>query len=150
MPSLYLRREFFGNNNYLPSLVFKMCSYEELLKHHELTEEDCDREISDKHLALFSLSLCNRWKMLPAFLGVTTQDLDLDSGEQEGKRYRFLLSWKRSKSFLATYKKLITSLLALECAQDANEVMLKLKASLSAPPEEDISPSASNGNMALL
>ena len=130
----------------LPSFIV---IYEELLRHHELTEEDCCRPISDKHLELFSLSLCNCWKMLPAFLGITAQDVDLDSGEQEKTRHRFLLSWKQSEGSLATYKKLITSLLELECAQDANEVMLTLKTS---PLEEDNSllplPSASEGNMA--
>ena len=126
------------------------CSYEELLKHHGLSEEDCGQQVSNKHLALFSLSLCGRWKMLPALLDmepITAEDAAKDAGNEEGKRYRFLLKWSQSQGFQATYKKLILALLELKCAQDAGQVCRRLKESLSAEGEEFFTPPSSPSAM---
>ena len=114
-------------------------AFAELIQHHQLTEEDCMRQVSDKHLTLFSRSQCGEWRQLPAFMGLenaVAEGIYRGPGDDESKRYNFLLKWKQIRGHKATYKEFITALLMNKCSQDADEVCKALK---------DSSPSSSPG-----
>ena len=122
--------------------LFKMsskpCTFAELIQHHQLTEEDCSKQVSRQHLVLFSHSHCGQWRQLPAFLELETavaEGIYHGPGDDESKRYSFLLKWKQIRGPKATYKELlITALIANMNSQDADKVCRVLKESPTAPP----------------
>ena len=80
--------------------------YSELIRQHELTEEDCSQQVSDDHLESLSRSHRKLWERLPAHLGRETtgaKDISQKLINEEEKRYNFLLSWKQIKGSRATY-----------------------------------------------
>ena len=115
----------------------KPCTFAELIQHHQLTEEDCSKQVSRHHLNLFSRSHCGQWRQLPAYLELDTavaEGIYHGQGDDESKRYSFLLKWKQIRGPKATYKELITALIENVNSQDADEVCRVLKESLTAPP----------------
>ena len=111
--------------------------FTELIQSHQLTEDDCKKKVSDQHIVGFSKSHCGGWRQLPAFMDLklaVAEGIYNGPGDDESKRYSFLLKWKQIRGHKATYKELITALLMNKCSQDAEEVCKVLKESLPAPP----------------
>ena len=114
-----------------------MSEVSSLLKYYGLSEEKCNKVVSDRHLEKISLSHCGRWRALPSYLGLPSllvEDIDrsplkLEEGE---RRQKFFHEWKQRRGFNATYKSLIVALLETNCRGDAESVCQLLK--VSAPP----------------
>lgn len=104
------------------------------MKQYELSDGDCNQQVTDDHLELISRSSCKQWKSLPSHLGMDTiaaDDIDKGQKEEREKRHDFFLKWKETKGSQATYKQLITALLKIKCTQDAEGVCEVLKESVA-------------------
>ena len=107
-----------------------------LLEHYGLTEEECNKVVSDRHLDKISLSHCGGWRALPSHLGlpsILVEDIDKSPLEQKEKRQKFFRDWKQRRGFNATYRSLIIALLETNHRGDAESVCQLLKD--SAPPQ---------------
>ena len=94
-----------------------MATPEYLMKHFGLSEDDCKKKVSDRHIQWISSHSCEQWKKLPSFLGLETtvvSDLGKDFKTEEERRIGLLKKWKKMKGFDATYKVLIKALLDIE------------------------------------
>ena len=104
-----------------------------LLKHFELSEEDCKKTISDRHLEKISRSCSLNLRSLTPFLGlppIVGDNIDRSSQNQESKRLNFLNQWKQIKGSDATYFQLIRALLEIQHRQDAETTCKILKDSM--------------------
>ena len=138
---------FYNAADLVPENENENCTIAELIQHHQLTEDDCSRQVSNQHLVLFSQSHCGQWRMLPAFLGMETtiaEGIFHGPGDDENKRYSFLLKWQQKRGPKATYKNLIKALIKVRCSQDADEVCRVLKKSVIAPSPPPSPPPASS------
>ena len=107
-----------------------------LLAHYDLTEDDCSAEISTKCLEKISHSLCGEWRNLPSGLDmedIVKQDIDRNPrfSEEKQKRQAFFEEWNKQKGSAATYRKLISALLDIDCRKDAEGVCEILKNSIA-------------------
>ena len=96
-----------------------------LLDQYNLTDEDVNKQVSDIHMEVFSRFSCKEWKSLPAHLWLPSnaaKDIDLMPVNEKEKRLTFLTSWKEKKGCEATYKNLISALLAVESKKEAESV----------------------------
>ena len=95
-----------------------------LIAHFELTEEDCEREVSDTDIVKIASSLQGKWESkLPPLLEMETTDI----GSPVEDKIAFFKEWKQQQGFEATYKSLISALLQVKCRQDAESVCKILK-----------------------
>lgn len=111
-------------------------SFQQILEHYRLTEEECEKEVSDKHITCF---FCEEWKKLPPYLDLEATvagDLERDFKTEEERREALLKKWKKRKGFEATYKKLITALLEINCREEAEQVCKLLSISACPPALE--------------
>lgn len=95
------------------------------LKKFNLTEEDCNKEVSNSHLDKISSSSCEKWRWLPHYLemaDIVSKDSDRNHAREDEKRRDFFCEWKQKKGFSATYMMLIGALLKIGCKQDAASV----------------------------
>lgn len=95
-----------------------------LIKQCGLTDADCNKEIRKSHLEKICRSFCNQWRLLPPQLEVgpaVMEKLEQDYPEEQQKR-AFFLQWKEMKGPGASYKRLISALLAVGCKEDAESV----------------------------
>lgn len=109
-------------------------SSQSLLEHFKLKKEDYNLEVSDRHINDISRSHCRGWKFLPPHLemkNIVMEDIDRGPGSEEDKRRSFLLKWKQTKGCNATYERLVSALLQIECRRDAESVCKLLKESIS-------------------
>ncbi len=93
-----------------------------LMERYGLTEQDCNKEISDLHLDSISRSCCTggAWKGLATHILETesvraadvVSDIERKQISDEEKRRDFFYHWKQMKGSDATYKALITALSA--------------------------------------
>lgn len=106
-----------------------------LMERYNLTEEDCNKQVSNSHLEEISRSLCKHWISLPSHLEMQSFVLgDSDYEGEEEKRlwkYNFFLVWKQKKGSGATYAKLISALLEIESTNDAERLCKLLQESSS-------------------
>ena len=105
-----------------------MAQLSTLMEKYGLTDEDCNKQVSDKHLEEFSRAHCRRWRQLPPHLdmdSIVEYDIDRKSGDEGSKRYDFFKEWKERKGPEATYRMLATALLTVGCRRDA-ECLCKL------------------------
>ncbi len=96
-----------------------------LLEKFQLTDEDCDKQVSDRHLAELSRTHCRNWRQLPPYLymaSIVEHDIDCDSRGERKKREDFFKEWKEMKGSDATYKALIGALLKIGSRNDAEYV----------------------------
>ena len=96
-----------------------------LMKTYELTKDDWDQTISDQHLQKIAEDYCSSWRQLPVYLGmknIVKDDINRGPGDEEDKRCSFLFKWKKVKGASATYRKLVSALLMIECKADAEGV----------------------------
>ena len=121
-------------------------SVEFLIDRYHLTEEDVDKQITDKHIEVISRSTCRKWRSLYAHLDLTSivvLDIDHDHHmqlDEDQKRSLFFTNWKEKKGSEATYKWLISALLTIECREDAESVCELLKQQQQQPePGENCS-----------
>ena len=124
----------------------------ELMSRHGLSDEDCDKIISNAHLESISRSCCKEWKSLPPHLKLETivaKDIDKTSVNEKEKRYDFLLQWKEIKGAQATYKQLLAALLKIRCTQDSEKVCEILKESIPMRPKS-VEPIATHGTSTTL
>ena len=107
----------------------------ELLGQFELTEEECQRQISDPHLEEISRTSSRKWRSLPSHLELpdtTVGDIERDSQNEDERRNSFFFTWKHKKGTRATYRKLVRALLKIDCGGDAEKVYKLLLESVSA------------------
>ena len=105
-------------------------SIESLIARYQLTEENVNRVITDKHIEVISRCCCSKWKSLPAHLElalIVARGIDCTEVNEEDKRRTFLTTWKEKKGFEATYKNLVSALLEIECKSEAESVCKLLK-----------------------
>ena len=75
-------------------------SIQSLINRYNLTEEDVNTKIIDKHIDVISRSLCTKWKSLPAHLHlppIVASDIDCLTVKEEEKRFKFLTTWREKK-----------------------------------------------------
>ncbi len=97
---------------------------------HELAEEHCNQQISDRHLEDFSRSSCQQWRSLPSRLGLPTilaEDIERSVSNEGERRHIFFQEWKQRKGFEATYKRLIEALIGINRREDAEKVCQLMK-----------------------
>ena len=97
----------------------------DLLEQFSLQEEDCNKEVSAAHVEDVSRRACSKWRSLPAPLEmeeIVVNDVDRERQQEQERRQLFLDKWKDLKGSKATYKKLISALLATERRKDAEYV----------------------------
>ncbi len=106
---------------------------DQLLEGYSLTVANCSREVSDCHLDEISRLHSREWKSLPPYLGIpniVAEDSSLSAGDPREKRLNFFLKWKQKKGSGATYLRLISALLKIQCKKDAESVCELLQATL--------------------
>ncbi len=106
-----------------------------LVNYYGLAEEDCNQQISDKHLKDISQSCCQQWRSLPSHLGLPdlmVKDIERTVADEEERRHTFFQKWKQRKGFDATYMRLIEALLRINCREDAEKVckLLRLRGTI--------------------
>ena len=90
-----------------------------------LTEKEWNKEITSEHLEEISRSYCRQWKRLIPYLmmsDTTEDDVNDHPGSPREKRRIFLRTWKQMKGSEATYERLVSALLKIECRNDAESV----------------------------
>ena len=105
---------------------------DDLMKIHGLTDDDCNCEIKKVHLQEISCALCERWRELPACFKmpkITSKDIERDFKSEKERRRAFLFQWRDRDGSAATYKRLISALLDINCRDDAEGVCKLLKTS---------------------
>lgn len=88
-------------------------SFSSLLEQYQLTEEECSRRVSRRHL---EFSTWCQWRDLPPYLEMDAfiaEDIDHRPINEDDKRCAFFVKWRDVKGSGATYGKLITSLLKI-------------------------------------
>ena len=114
-------------------------SVESLIVRYQLTEEDVNKQITDKDIEFISMSMCGKWKSLYAHLdlkAIIAEDIDRLQVDEDQKRSKFFSTWKEKKGSEATYEKLIGALLTMECRGDAESVCMLLRPQQQVQPEE--------------
>ena len=95
------------------------------MREFRLTDEQCNKKVTDVHLdKIAHVSHC-QWRRLPPYLKMQTSvvtDIDQGTGGEDQKRRSFFFKWKNTKGFGATYKTLISALLEIESMEDAENV----------------------------
>ena len=98
---------------------------ESLIRQFQLTDEQCNKKVTDVHLDKIShVSHC-QWRRLPPYLKMKTSvvaDIDQGLGGEDDKRRNFFFKWRDTKGSGATYKTLISALLEIEYRVDAENV----------------------------
>ena len=97
-----------------------------LIKKYSLGKE-LDYQVTDADLERISRSCCGcgKWKRLSPHLGmkpIEGDDIGLSASKEGEKRLEFFTEWKQSKGSDATYRKLVSALLEIECVDDAEKV----------------------------
>ena len=110
-----------------------MTDLDSLSKQYKLKKEDVGKKISDIHLDKISHSCCSQWKRLPPYL-------DMERISEDEKRSSFFSKWVDEKGSDATYGKLISALLKMECKNDAEKVCELIQPVLTTPPKLSQSP----------
>lgn len=96
-----------------------------LLKKYNLKIEDVCKKISGEHLDRISHSYCSKWRRLLPYFNmekIVEDDIDQLSVNGEEKRSKFFKKWEEVKGSSATYEKLVSALLKMECRNDAEKV----------------------------
>ena len=108
--------------------------FKNLLKQYQLTEQDCNKMISDNHLEFISDNFCDgtTWKSLPTYLGIPRSvacDINAMALDEREKRRTFYYKWRQMKGSKATYSRLVKSFLKIHRRLDAEEVLKQLRGS---------------------
>ena len=99
----------------------------ELCKRFELSDDDINKEVSDKHILKIYPQL-EKWKRVAAHLGLTQADVQaIESGarsDEELMRMYMLQEWMRKKRLhgTATYQVLLEALIECNCSESAIQV----------------------------
>ena len=99
----------------------------ELCKRFELSNDNIDKEVDDKHILKIYPQL-EKWKRVAAHLGLTQADVQaIESGarpDEELMRMYMLQEWKRKKRLdgTATYQVLLEALIDCNCSESAIQV----------------------------
>lgn len=110
--------------------------------YYDLTEERCNRRISEIHIGDISRSICRKWRSLVAYLGlkeIVISDIEHEAVGEEERRCNFFTLWRNEKGSEATYKVLIGALLDIKCRSDA-EYVCQLLMHTSEHPQPPVSP----------
>ena len=100
------------------------------MEHYGLSEEDCNKQISDLSLEDIARSSCRKWRDLPSRFvlpSILAEDIDRSGAGEGEKRLNFFRDWKHMRGFDATYKRLIGALLDIHCREDAEFVCRLLR-----------------------
>ena len=101
-----------------------------LFSHHQVKEEDANKQVTDKHLDEISRTCCRKWKSLRPHLEIeeiVEHNIVRGPGDEEEKRRSFFFQWKNVMGSAATYNVLICALFKIKCREDA-ECVCKLLA----------------------
>ena len=127
--------------------------FSNLIAHFKLTEEDCEREVSDTDIVKIASSLHGKWKsQLPPLLGmdpIVVTDIVGAPGyiSEEDRRLAFFKEWKQQNGFDSTYKTIISALLEIKCRQDAENVCKILKEATLTASTSQVSASINTNGM---
>lgn len=110
-----------------------------LMERYQLKDEDCNKQVSDKHLEELSRTHCLKWSRLPAYLGMDTtmvEDIERKRVDEDEKRHIFFKKWKEKNGSAATYKTLIAALMNVDCREDAEYVceLLQSRKNMTSEP----------------
>ena len=112
-----------------------------LIRQSRLTDEQCNKKVTDVHLDKIShVSHC-QWRRLPPYLEMKTSvvtDIDQGPGGEDEKRQNFFFKWRDTKGSGATYKTLICALLEIECREDAENVCRLCTQSSEPSPSDEV------------
>jgi hypothetical protein len=108
-------------------------------EHYQLSEADCNLQVTDVHVEKISSSYCEKWRSLPPYLkmeAIVAKDIDREhpGSDESEKRGSFFKKWKETRGLEATYRSLINALLETKCRGDAEGVCELLKKHTSMPP----------------
>ena len=103
-----------------------------LLNRFNLDEGECNREVTKGHLEELCKTNFAQWRLLPPPLAldvesISVDDIERSAVEEYDRKLSFFYQWKHMKGTAATYRKLILSLLATKCEEDASNVCKILK-----------------------
>ena len=120
------------------AVAARSSSASKLLDQFGLCEEEYKKKVTDRHLLAISRSYFEKWKSLYPYLDM--EQIDVTNAEQDGngeenERQKFLERWKKKKGGDATYMKLISALLEVECKNDAEGVCELLLCEKASPPD---------------
>jgi hypothetical protein len=109
-----------------------------VMEHYQLSEADCNLQVTDVHVEKISSSYCEKWRSLPPYLkmeAIVAKDIDREhpGSDESEKRGSFFKKWKETRGLEATYRSLINALLETKCRGDAEGVCELLKKRLSMP-----------------
>ena len=101
---------------------------EELVKNLRVSPKLLEQKCSDKHLKNISVFL--DWRSVAPHLGLSErdiEDIEAKNRRESEKRMRVLQKWKKKYGFKATFGNLVTVLLSIENADDAEQVCALLQ-----------------------
>ena len=91
-----------------------------------LSEEDCNKVISDIHMDKISRLYCKHcWRSIPPYLElheIIVYDIQHSYKTEEEQRKQFFTKWKEIKGNKATYKTLLHALLQIRKTPDAENI----------------------------
>lgn len=94
-----------------------------LVEKYQFSAEELNKKVTENDLDKLALSHGKKWRRLPPHLGLSKSvkdDIDSSHQDERDKRYDFFIFWKERRGSEATFKVLITSLLSIECQEDAD------------------------------
>jgi len=108
------------------------------IKLYNLSEKECDSEVSYSHLNEISCFCCKSWESLFSHLDITvvTASDCKNSGEDAEKILDLLSTWKKKEGSNASYKKLIDAFLSVGSEENAGKIC-KLLLPASVPKSSD-------------
>jgi hypothetical protein len=117
----------------------------DLMKDYDLSEDFCNKEISDIHVSDICLLLhrCSKWQLMVSILGMKEDEVsDTEHAllSEDERRQNFILKWRKKHGCEATFKALINALIKIECHEDAEEVCKFLKESIAEPSQQTCQP----------
>lgn len=96
-----------------------------LMVYYDITEHQCNKQISEIHIRDISRSACRKWRSLVAYLGmkeIVISDIEHESTSEEERRCNLFSLWRDEHGYEATYRVLIDALLEMKCRSDAEYV----------------------------
>ena len=111
-------------------MASKVCaSVQDLVQHCGIKEACLNAEVTPECFHDISRYL-SRWKLLAPKLKLSSadiEDIEKDNRKAEEQRVSFLDKWKQKRSYEATYRALVESLLSIQRMEDARGVCCVLK-----------------------
>jgi hypothetical protein len=113
----------------------------DLMKNYDLSEDYCNKEISDVHASGICLLLrrCSKWQLMVPILGMKEDEVNGTEHtllNEDERRQNIILKWRKKHGCEATFRALINALIKIECHEDAEEVCKFLKETIAEPSQQ--------------